>query len=85
MTVAGTLKALGLMILIPASIVTLWYGLAFIVVGVPRLKLIGLVMFVVAFRAIILAFDLMWGRPAVWSKDPLQRQSARAPERFRHH
>lgn len=85
MTLRGTLKALGLMILLPAAVVAVWYSIAYIVIGVPRMKLVGLVVFIAAFRAIILAFDLMWGRPPVWSKDPGVRATARNPEGFRHH
>ena len=63
----------------------LWYGSFYLLLGRPWMRLVGLILVAAAFRTVIFCFDLMWGRPQVWSKDPLERAQARNPENYRHH
>lgn len=81
----GLLKGTFVTILLSAGMFGMWYGSVHLLLGRPTMRLVGLVMVVAAFRGFILAFDLMWGRPAVWSKDPIVRANARHPDSFRHH
>jgi hypothetical protein len=72
-------------LLLSFGMIGLWYGSVYLLLGRPWMRLVGLVMVVASFRGFILAFDLMWGRPAVWSKDPEVRANARHPDSFRRH
>lgn len=81
----GILKGVFLVVLLSLATVGLWYGSVYLLLGRPWMRLVGLVMVVASFRGFILAFDMMWGRPAVWSKNPEERARARAPEDYKHH
>ena len=73
----GLLKGTALVVLFGCSIIGLWYGAVYLLLGKPWMRLVGLVLVVGCFRGFILGFDLMWGRPAVWSKDATVRARAR--------
>jgi hypothetical protein len=73
MGLRGILKGVGMFLLISVSVVVLWYGMVHTLFGRPWMRLAGLAMVVGSFRAIILAFDLMWGRPPAFSKRPWER------------
>jgi len=75
----GTLKGVGLFLLISVSVVALWFGMVHMLFGRPWMRLVGLTLVVVSFRAIILAFDLMWGRPPSFSKRPWEETPRRPP------
>lgn len=81
----GFLKGVFITVVLSASVFGLWYGSFYLLLGRPWMRLVGLILVVVAFRSVIFCFDLMWGRPQVWSKDPLERQAARSPEHYKHH
>lgn len=81
----GLLKGTFLVLLLSLAVIGLWYGSVHLLLGRPWMRLAGFVMVVVSFRSFILAFDLMWGRPQVWSKDPMERAEARNPDNYRHH
>ena len=81
----GFLKGVFITVVLSASVLGLWYGSFYLLLGRPWMRLVGLVMLVAAFRSVIFCFDLMWGRPQVWSKDPLERKAARSPEHYKHH
>lgn len=81
----GFLKGVFLVVLMSLATFGLWYGSFYLLLGRPWQRIFGLVAVAAAFRSFIFAFDLMWGRPAVWSKDPEVRARARAPQDFRHH
>ena len=69
----GVAKAVGMAVLIGGGLIVLWYGMVYLLFGRPWMRLAGLAMAVAAFRGIILAFDLMWGRPPAFSKRPWDR------------
>ena len=81
----GLLKGTFLVLLLSFAVFGMWYGSVYLLLGRPSMRLVGLVLVVASFRSFILAFDLMWGRPAVWSKDPTVRANARQPDNYRHH
>lgn len=81
----GILKGTFLIVLMSLATVGLWYGSFYLLLGRPWWRLVGLFLVVAAFRSFILAFDMMWGRPAIWSKDPAERARANAPQDYRHH
>lgn len=81
----GFLKGVFITVALSASVWALWYGSFYLLLGRPWMRLVGLGMVAAAFRTVILCFDLMWGRPQVWSKDPMERAAARNPENYRHH
>jgi len=69
----GFLKGIAMFVLIVGSIILLWFGMVQTLFGRPWMRLVGLAMLVGGFRAMILAFDLMWGRPPAFSKRPWER------------
>ena len=79
------IKGVVVFLLLSVGMWALWYGSVFLLLGSPMRRLLGLVMVSAAFRGYIAAFDLMWGRPARWSKDPMVRAEANRPDQFRHH
>jgi hypothetical protein len=79
----GFLKGTFVTVLISAAMFGLWYGSVFLLLGTPTQRILGVVMVAVSFRSFIFAFDLMWGRPAVWSKDPVVRAHANDPDTIR--
>lgn len=81
----GLLKGVFLVVLLSLATIGMWYGSVHLLLGRPWMRLAGLVTVVASFRAFIWGFDLMWGRPQVWSKDPMKRAESRNPENYRHH
>ena len=77
----GFLKGCAMFILIMGSVIVLWFGMAQMLFGRPWMRLGGLAMFVGGFRGVILAFDLMWGRPPAFSKEPWDRPWERETRR----
>lgn len=59
--------------LIVGSLIALWFGMVHTLFGRPWMRLVGVALAVGGFRGVILAFDLMWGRPPVFSKRPWER------------
>lgn len=59
--------------LLVVSVGGIGYGLILMLSGAGWRFPIGLVLFVAGFRGVVLAFDLMWGRPPVFSKRPWER------------
>jgi hypothetical protein len=71
-----------MVVLLGGGIIGLWFGAVYLFFGRPWFRLVGLALFVASFRGIILAFDLMWGRPPAFSKQPWERpwaESRRPP------
>ena len=85
MTWTGTLKALGMFLVVTAAVGTLVVGMVQLLFGRPWMRLGGFVMVVAAFLAVIFALDFMLGRPQAFSKDPLQRDPRRNPRGYQHH
>jgi len=82
MTWRGFGKVCLLIVLLAGGVIALWYGMALTLFGRAWYRLLGVGLFVGSFRGIILAFDLMWGRPPVFSKRPWERpwEQASGPE-----
>ncbi|HLE39015.1 MAG TPA: hypothetical protein VJA44_05110, partial [Acidimicrobiia bacterium] len=59
--------------LLVGAVVGFWVGVVQIFFGGGWWSLFGVALFVASFRAVILAFDMMWGRPPVFSKRPWDR------------
>lgn len=77
----GVAKGIGVFVLITASLLGLWFGMVQALFGRPWMRLVGLGMAVGGFRGIILAFDLMWGRPPAFSRRPWERPWEQEPRR----
>ena len=77
----GVLKGVAMFVLILGSLIILWFGMVQMLFGKPWMRLGGLAMVVGGFRAIIFAFDLMWGRPPSFSKEPWDRPWEESPRR----
>jgi hypothetical protein len=71
--VARVVKGVAMAVLISVSVVALWYGIVYLLFGRPLMRVLGLVLLVGGFRAIIWSFDMMWGRPPAFSKEPWNR------------
>ena len=69
----GTVKAVGVATILAASVSAIVYGLILMLTGAGWRFPIGLVLFIGGFRGVVLAYDLMWGRPPVFSKRPWER------------
>ena len=74
-------KGITVFLLMSVGMWALWYGSVYLLLGSPMKRLIGLAMVIAAFRGYIAAFDLMWGRPPQFSRDPRVRAHARDPDR----
>jgi hypothetical protein len=70
--VRGVLKAVGVGALLIASVAGLWFSVIVVMTAGPWFFL-GFLLFAAAFRGVILAYDLMWGRPPAFSKRPWER------------
>jgi hypothetical protein len=68
----GIGKGIFVTLLLIGSVTGLCFGAINIFFG-RWLAVVALVVFVASFRGIIWAFDLMWGRPPVFSKRPWNR------------
>lgn len=68
----GVLKGIGVTILLLAAVVGVWYSVI-VTVTAGKWFFLGIILFVVCFRLVILAYDLMWGRPPAFSKRPWER------------
>ena len=73
MAFSGIAKGVGVAALLFGSLVGLWYGAVMVLFAGGWLTAVGVVLLVAAFRGVILAFDLMWGRPQAFSKRPWER------------
>jgi MFS family permease len=69
----GVLKGVFVTALLVGSVLGLWYGVVLVVTGGVWRFVFGVALFIAAFRGVILAYDLMWGRPPVFSKRPWER------------
>lgn len=69
--VAG--KGVVVTVLLVGAVIGFWVGAVQIFFGGGWWSLVGVVLFVTCFRVVILAFDMMWGRPPVFSKHPWER------------
>ena len=85
MTWRGTVKAAAMVLLITAGVAAIVFGGVQLLFGRPWWRLGGLALIVAGFRTVILAMDVMLGRPQVWSRHKLVRQRARNPDAYRHH
>ena len=77
----GVAKGFAVGFLIVLCVVGLWFGAVYVLFGRWQAAL-AVVMFIASFRGIIWAFDIMWGRPPVFSKRPWERpweQESRRP------
>jgi hypothetical protein len=68
----GVLKGIAVTILLVSSIVGLWYSVI-VVATAGQWFFLGILLFIASFRLLILAYDLMWGRPPAFSKRPWER------------
>lgn len=69
----GFLKGVVVTLLLVGSVIGLWYGVVILFFSGSWWSLVGLGLFIGCFRLVIVAFDLMWGRPPVFSKQPWER------------
>ena len=69
----GVLKGIFVTSLLGASIVAFYFGSVYLLFGRPLQRLLGIVLLFAMFRGVVLAFDLMWGRPPGFSKRPWER------------
>ncbi|OFW53567.1 MAG: hypothetical protein A2146_00100 [Actinobacteria bacterium RBG_16_67_10] len=76
----GAVKGTAVGVLIVACVIGIWMGAVFALFGGWR-AVWAVVGFVAAFRGLIWAFDIMWGRPPVWSKRPWERPWEREDRR----
>lgn len=75
----GPLKGVVVTLLLLGAVIGLWYGVITMMFTGDWKALLGLLMMIAAFRAAILAFDLMWGRPPAFSKEPWNRPWEKKP------
>lgn len=68
----GVLKGIAMAILLVSSIVGIWYSVI-VVATAGQWFFLGILLFIASFRLLILAYDLMWGRPPAFSKRPWER------------
>ena len=68
----GVVKGVAVGTLVVCSVVGLWYGVVYALFGRWQAA-IAIVVFIVAFRGLIWALDLMFGRPPAFSKRPWER------------
>ena len=73
MRIRKILKAIVVAVLIFGGIVAMWFGAMWIVFGVRWGKLWGFAQLFGGMRAVIGAYELMWGRPPQFSKRPWHR------------
>ncbi|HUG75501.1 MAG TPA: hypothetical protein VMM81_07520 [Acidimicrobiia bacterium] len=59
-------------VLLVSSIVGVWYSVI-VVATAGKWFFLGILLFIASFRLVILAYDLMWGRPPAFSKRPWER------------
>ena len=59
--------------LLVGAVVGFWVGVVQVFFGGGWWSLFGAALFVASFRVVILAFDMMWGRPPIFSKRPWER------------
>ena len=69
----GFAKGVAMFVVLMGSLITLYAGGFFILFGGGWKFPIGIAMFIAGFRGVILGYDLMWGRPPVFSKRPWNR------------
>ncbi|OFW67708.1 MAG: hypothetical protein A2Z12_01640 [Actinobacteria bacterium RBG_16_68_21] len=77
----GVAKGFAVGFLIVLCVVGLWFGAVYVLFGRWQAAL-AVFVFIASFRGIIWAFDIMWGRPPVFSKRPWERpweQESRRP------
>jgi hypothetical protein len=68
----GVLKGIAVTILLVSAVVGLWYSVI-VVATAGQWFFLGILLFIASFRLLILAYDLMWGRPPAFSKRPWER------------
>jgi hypothetical protein len=68
----GVLKGIAVTILLVSAVVGLWYSVI-VVATAGQWFFLGILLFIAYFRLLILAYDLMWGRPPAFSKRPWER------------
>jgi hypothetical protein len=59
--------------MLTGAVVGFWVGVLLLFFGGGWWAAVGIAVFVASFRIVIVAFDMMWGRPPAFSKKPWDR------------